>query len=281
MDAALAELKRSLIAQGFEDFDYDLFYGGEVDFADILKKLVSPPFASKKRLVVIKNLKKLLPTERQALVAYAQSPNPTTCLVVVAPKDQAPEGLVTELKKYASVVTFSSLRDYEIPAAIAVQARAKGLSLEPGAAELIGELVGGSLLNVNSELDKLKVFLGAESKVTRELIARVSSNSREYQVWDLSQAVARRNRKKALEILCRLENWKEEPIYIISSLALKFLKLFADKSASAATREWTSGWSRAGIIKCLQDLKAIDAQLKQSRNDPFYLLQSFITENIS
>ncbi len=291
METAVGDLKRSLIAPGFEDFDYDLYYAGEVDYADILKKLVSPPFASKKRLVVIKNLKKLLPTERQALVNYAQSPNPTTCLAVVAPKDQAPQGLVTELKNYASVINFSPLRDNQLLAAIAAQARTRGLSLEPGAAELLRDMVGSSLFTVNSELDKLKIFLGAESKVTRELIAAVSGTSREYQVWELSQTVTRRNRKKALEILCRLENWKVEPAFIVNSLAVKFLKLFADKSgdkkpksdyrpASGATRERTSGWSRAGIIKCLQDLKAIDSQIKQSRNDPFYLLQSFITENI-
>jgi len=299
MDASLGEIKQSLITEGFEDFDYDLGYGGEVAFADILKKLQTPPFGSKKRLVVMKTLKKLPPSERQALADYLQSPNTSTCLVLVAPGEPDSDKFLNPLKKWASIIIFE-IEGTQITTAIADRARAKGLALEPGAAELIRELVGDSLLTVDSELEKLKIFLGTESKVSQELIDQVSGDTREYQIKNLSQTIVERNRKRALEILCRLKNWDAEPTWIVNALGWKFFDLLSGKdiaqepntdytpaiisgkkaSVASQPNDRSRHWRRTEIINRLRGLKAIDLKIKQGFRDPFYLLESFISQNI-
>ncbi|MBI1850354.1 MAG: DNA polymerase III subunit delta [Planctomycetes bacterium] len=118
-------------------------------------------------------------------------------------------GARVECKKpYARVAPWKAARSpYETPLVewIVDRARERGLRIEPSEAFLLGETVGDDLGMLDSELEKLDLYLGPATTgpraVRREHVEALAAGGRTFPAFDLADAVARRDRGEAIRIL--------------------------------------------------------------------------------
>jgi DNA polymerase-3 subunit delta len=158
------------------------------------------------------------------LAAYLKDPTPGVVLVFEAMRFEF-EG--DDKRKQDRVRKFySTLRDvvelrrfaaHEARAEGELLARRAGLSIEPDALDLLVEALGADIARIAVEIEKLALYAGART-ISTDDIANLVPDARATTIFALVNALGRRDRTRALELLDTLTS---EGIYL--PLALTFL----------------------------------------------------------
>ena len=84
---------------------------------------------------------------------------------------------------------------------------------------MIASNVGNDISRLYTEIDKLKILVNDDKKITPELIERNIGISKDYNNFELEEALSRRNAKKAFEIINYYEkNPKANPTIMTISM---------------------------------------------------------------
>lgn len=99
---------------------------------------------------------------------------------------------------------------------VAERASSRKLRFDPEAERLFVLLTGGDVRQIDNELEKLAVYLGEEKRaISPEDVRHLVSHSREGVIFELGDAIQRRNLEDALELLAQLLQQKESAIGIL------------------------------------------------------------------
>lgn len=228
-DLAIAALKRAVLGNGGDEFNYELFYGDEVSGSDIRNSVAAVPVFSPRRLVVVKSAEKLTAREGDQLLGCVQNPVESTTLVFVSPKLDGRLKFSQALTRAAMVVDCSPLRDAQWPSWIAQEAERVGVRLEAPAAHLLREVCGTSLYGLRSELEKLASYVPSDRSATAADVYLLRGVDPGASVFDLTQAIAEGSRGRVLSILARNLEAGEAPLRILGSLAWQYRRLWKVK----------------------------------------------------
>ncbi len=125
------------------------------------------------------------------------------------------------LSKRADVQVFDKLDStrsgWEEAATDLVQSHAQkhGLQFENGALELFVLLTGGDTRQIENELEKIDIYLGAKRAVDVDLVRELVPLSRAGVIFELGNALAERDLSRALTLLRRLLDQGETAIGIL------------------------------------------------------------------
>jgi len=102
---------------------------------------------------------------------------------------------------------------------ISERIRQAGLSAGPGVAELLVEIVGWDGRALEKEIEKLRLYLKPETKVTEQAVREVGAGRRELEVWDWCDAVVAGKTGPARAGLRRLLDQGESEVGLVMILA--------------------------------------------------------------
>src|SRR5256886_13045384 len=161
-DEAIRALVDRVLDAGARDFNLDQRSAGDLDPEAFHSLVNTLPLLAAARVVVLRGVEDVRKTSkvRQALVHYLQAPNPTTLLILVQGAGDPPDA---ELARLATSVAIQPLPGPRVRKWVAHRARQLQLTLEPDAAELLGESVGNDLRPLAGELDKLAALLAGRT----------------------------------------------------------------------------------------------------------------------
>jgi DNA polymerase-3 subunit delta len=226
---------------GFND---EQMVAGEVTVDAVLSAARTLPMFAKRRFVILRSIdrweakdgesKKGNPEAMDRLAAYAEDPSPTTTLVLVAPKLDKRRRLVTLALKKGFLVACDELR------------RDNGNPLAPGVADLLAELAGPELSAVNDALERAGLFAGAGTTITEDHVAECVVRLRPATVWELVDAVGRRDAGAALSALSRVYDPQDRGLRLVGVLAWSARQLIKFESALAAGANPEDAAKRAG-----------------------------------
>lgn len=94
------------------------------------------------------------------------------------------------------------------------RSRAMGLVFAPGAMERFVMTVGAETRVIESELEKLSLFVG-DRPATEEDVSRIAAKSHQGVVFEIGNALARKNLPKTLELIERQLRQGENPVGIL------------------------------------------------------------------
>ncbi len=97
--------------------------------------------------------------------------------------------------------------------------RQAGLSAGPGVVELLVEIVGWDGRALEKEIEKLRLYLKPETKVTEQAVREVGAGRRELEVWDWCDAVIAGKTGPARAGLRRLLEQGENEVALVIMLA--------------------------------------------------------------
>lgn len=101
-DRELKKIKESYLGQGSADFNFDLFYGRQLNLPVLQERLLALPVKSAKRITLIKEAQGLEEDVQDFLLRYSLQPYPTNVLVLdfsrVEPKDDFISGISRRAK---------------------------------------------------------------------------------------------------------------------------------------------------------------------------------------
>ena len=209
---------------------------------------------------------------------YIQNPLPSTILVFcykykTLDKRSAISKALIKKQFYSE---FKPLYDNQVPQWIVSYVKEKKYTIGPKASFLLAEFLGNDLSKITGEINKLIINIKEGGEITPELVTDNIGISKEYNVFELQDALAKKDILKANRIIHHFAaNEKENPsVLVLSSLFAYFSKILkyhflADKSKFAAAQSlginpfFVDGISKAAGNYNTGKLKTIFAYLKE------------------
>lgn len=201
------------------------FLAGEAPPARVLESASTLPFLGRRRLVVVGDAHLYKAEQAAQFLAYFEDPAPTACLVLAGGKVDQRTRFYKSLAARGKVHIFKKLYARELLPWLAGRARLRGKRLAPAAAQELAELAGLGLGALDSELEKLSLFVGRRAEITSEDVKGVVGASRLYSIFDLTDAVAARRLERALTAYHQLDSLGEPAVRVVAMLMRLFRQL--------------------------------------------------------
>ena len=167
----------------------------------------------------------------QALADFIpQAPETTTLVALVEEPLDKEHPLVAAARRYGKEQSFTTPRGAELERWLARRATAQGARLDAQAARLLASEIGENLRLLASEIDKLATYVGKGGDINSEVVRLLTPASRQMRIFDLTDALAQRDRKRALALLHELLAAGESPLGIVALTATQTRALLQVKS---------------------------------------------------
>ena len=183
------------------DFNMTVMYGADVTGKDVVEVARRYPMMSEHQVVIVKEAQKLKGLE--PLEKYVEKPLASTILVFCHKYGVADrrKKVYSEMAKVGVVFESKKLRDRDLIPFIGKYLQARGASIDPKSEQIIADSIGPDLNRLTSELDKVLIALPADDKrVTPEVVERQIGVSKDFNTFELRDAIVNRNVYKANQI---------------------------------------------------------------------------------
>lgn len=219
-------IAENVLAPEERDFNQTVVFGADTTAAQVADMARRYPMMAEFQVVIVKeaqNIKMLEPLEK-----YLKSPVKSTILVWCHKN-----GSIDKRKKVVSLaesagVVFESkrLRDYELPRFIEAYLKQRQASIDQKSSMMVADHIGADLNRLTSELDKLFVAMPENDKrVTAELVERQIGVSKDFNAFELRNAIVAKDIFKANQIIKYFDkNPKAGSLYAFLPLLFSFFQ---------------------------------------------------------
>lgn len=200
------------------DFNQTILYGKDADVLTVISEAKGYPMMAERRLVVIREAQDLKGIDD--LEAYCSQPNPSTVLVLAYKykKFDSRKKLIKEISKNGVVFTSDKVKEYQLVDWITNYLKTTEFSITPKASILLADFLGNDLSKITNELDKLALLLQKGTTINEVHIEENIGISKDYNVFELTNAIAVRDVPKAMKIVNYFEhNPKSGPLVMVIS----------------------------------------------------------------
>jgi DNA polymerase-3 subunit delta len=207
------------------EFDKETIYSDDKSITDILGLATSFPFGSEKKLIIVKEAEKI--KDKKPLKTYADTPAEFTVLALFHNgsitnlnsepfKTLSEKGFLFEAKELKG----RNLIDWLIS-----EAEEKGKKLSEENAQVLVDIAGENRNMLEDQLEKICVYLNREKEIAIESIQKVSSDLKQFNIFDLQNAIGSKDKAKCLSVANNLLDNGAEPTFIIAMLTRYFTGL--------------------------------------------------------
>lgn len=239
LDKAIEAIVKRALPKGANDFNYELFYGKDVDVEHLYASVETLSFMGGVRVVVLRDLQDIDLRQFASMESYFKNPSPTTCLVIHAMTSKKSvdgrQGVVKKLKKAATVAEFKAFYENDAEQFVRKQARARGMTIDGAGAAYLVEAIGTGLAQLDMALDRLDLYLGKSDhtrEVGKEGVAKIITQTRVNTIFELTDALGDQRLEDALNVLERTMHMGEPAIKINQMVARHFRILLMLKDPS-------------------------------------------------
>lgn len=216
IDKLVQYAEHEILSEAEAGFNLTVFYGKDADWTAVINACRRYPMFAERQVVLLKEAQQMRDLEK--LEAYIGKPLGST-VFVVSYKEKKVDGrskLAKLLKDKAVVLTTKKMYDNQLPDWAAELVRMKGYSITQKALLLLVDHIGNDLSRINNEIEKLLVNLSGRDNITEDDIEKYVGVSKEYNVFELQDAFAKKDRAKAIRIIRYFEgNPKAAPIQLV------------------------------------------------------------------
>ena len=192
---------KNVLSAEEQEFNQVILYGKEIETAQAIAEAKQFPFGSDKRVVIIREAQHL--KDIDLFDTYLDNVQPST-LLVICYKGKS----VDKRKKFGKTlaskcVVFESkkLYDNKIPGWISAYISDKGFKIDNSAISVLAEYIGTDLSKITNELEKLMLVVKKEEQITTTLIEYHIGISKDYNIFELQNALGKKEVVKANKII--------------------------------------------------------------------------------
>lgn len=224
---ALVKDFENILSEDEKIFNQYVLYAPETEPSKVMDLCRRIPMMAERQVVILKEAQAIRADALNKLHLYASSPTPTTVLVICC-RGAAAKGkdLIAAVKKTGVIFESKKVRDSALPQLISQYAREKGLTTDQKATVMLAEYIGTDLSRLYNEIDKLATILGKGAAITPEAVERNIGISKEYNSFELVDALAAKDAARAFRIIAYFRsNPKAAPLVLTAASVFAF---FAD-----------------------------------------------------
>lgn len=302
------------LSEDERDFNLSIYYGSDANVRDVIGACQQYPAFSEYRVVVLREAQNVSkqPGHKNDLdlfAHYARKSQEKTILVIChkggALKSKELLSALSEVpaggNEPVGVVMSSNkiTRSSELQAFIKNYVASVGCNIDVKSVTMLADFIGNDIGRMQGELEKLKILVGSDNLITPELIEKNIGISKDYNNFELEDALIARNAVKAYRIV---DYYERNPSnnHIPPTLSMLFgffsnvliVKAVKDKSMAslmAATggksefrirkfMDASRNYSTRACVNIISYLRECDVKSKGmgSRQDEFSLLRELV-----
>ncbi|SKA05559.1 DNA polymerase III subunit delta [Sediminibacterium ginsengisoli] len=216
IDQVMHYAEHKILAESEAGFNLTIFYGKDAAWTDVVNACRRYPMFSERQVVLLKEAQQMRDIDK--LEGYIENPLPST-VFVVSYKDKKVDGrskLSKLLKQKGEMLTTKKMYDSQLPEWANQMVLHHGLGITQKALLLLVDHIGNDLSRIQNEIEKLAVNLGPRKNITEDDIENYIGVSKEFNVFELQDAAAKKDMAKAIRIIGYFEaNPKAAPIQLV------------------------------------------------------------------
>jgi len=200
IDEVMTYAEHKILTESEASFNLSIFYGRDANWADVVNACKRYPMFAEYQVVLLKEAQHMKDLDK--LESYIENPLSST-LFFVSHKEKKIDGrgkLAKVLKTKGELLTTKKLYDNQLPDWANAMIQKHGLSIQQKALMLLVEHVGNDLSRLQNEIEKLTVNLNGRKSITEDDIEKYIGVSKEYNVFELQDALGKKNLAKAIKI---------------------------------------------------------------------------------
>ena len=244
-------------------YDLDL---AEVDLREVLDRARTPSLMAPFQVFFVRSVKNLYgrgkhDEEFAAIKDYFSNPNPDAMIVFVADHISIPadvrrmdmtdkeryERIRETLGEFCPILELARVEEGDAAKWASQAAQDEGVQLDADAARELVDSLGGDMMMIANELEKLILFVGEKKRIGLGEVETLVLAAKQRSFYELTDAISSRNRVRALEVLdaiLRSSDGEEAAIghvYMLSRTFKQMLVIF-ERNVRDSRALWQALW---------------------------------------
>jgi DNA polymerase III subunit delta len=201
----------------FSLFEFDL---AETDLTEILDRARTPSLMAPFQVFFVKGVKTLYgrgsnDEKLAAIEAYCKDPNPDALVIFVADHISIPadarrmemtdrdryQRIRETLGEYCGIVELSRVEEGEAVRWLTEFCATREIKIDPDAARELVDALGGDMMMIAGELEKLLLYVGEKKRITLGDVETMVLAAKQRSLYELTDAISAKQSARALEML--------------------------------------------------------------------------------
>lgn len=218
----------ALVQEG-DTMNFSRFEGADIDPREIIDLAGTLPFFAERRVILIEG-SGLFKKSSAELAEYLAAVPESTCILFVEQEVDRKTKMFKETGRVGLAVEFARQTDEILLRWIEGRLKKNGKTMTRDAYAQFIRKTGNDMENIDRELEKLLCYTLERECVEAEDVAAITTEKTENKIFDMVDAVAAHQQKKALELYYDLLSLKEPPMRIMYLISAHFQQLIVVKS---------------------------------------------------
>lgn len=214
------KLKEALIADG-DTMNNHYYEGKDTKIEEIIDLAETLPFFSEKRVIVIEN-SGWFQKGGDKMAEYLPGIPETTYLIFVETQVDKRSKLYKTVKNKGRIAEFSRQDEQMLKRWILGMLKKEGKNITAADMQFLLERTGTEMAHIKTEMEKLLCYTMGKAEITREDIEEICTKRVQNQIFDMINAIADKNQKRALDLYYDLLTLKEPPMRILALIGRQF-----------------------------------------------------------
>ena len=219
IDLIADALENTVLSEAERGFNMSIFYGKDTDPVNVLNAAKRFPMMSDYQVILVKEAQDLkFDKIADAFQAYCEKPLQSTILILCHKygKFDKRKKVYKIIEKNGLVFESATIYENKVPGWIDEFVKSRGYHINPKASQLLAEYLGNDLGKIANEVEKLMLNITQGQEIGTKEIQDNIGISKEYNVFELQNALGRRDVLKANQIINYFEaNPKSNPLVLV------------------------------------------------------------------
>ncbi|PYX70271.1 MAG: DNA polymerase III subunit delta [Acidobacteria bacterium] len=209
-----------LVPADLRDFGFFEFDLGETDLAEVLDRARTPSLMAPFQVFFVRGVKNLFgrgsnEEKLAAIEEYCKNPNPDALVVFVADHISIPadvrkmemqdkeryQRIRDTLGQYCGIVELARVEEGDAVRWITDYCTGRGVKIDADGARELVDALGGDMMMISNELEKLILYVGEKRRVTLGDVETMVLAAKQRSLYELTDAISSKDRVRALEVL--------------------------------------------------------------------------------
>ena len=239
------KLKHAMVPEG-DTMNFSAFEGKSINPKEIIDLAETLPFFADRRVILIEN-SGFFKNACEELAEYLPQVAPATHFIFVEDEVDKRSKMYKAAKASGRIVEFLPQTEELLTRWILGRLKREGKNITGSVMQLFLTKTGTDMGNIDRELEKLRCYTLDRDVITAEDVEAVVTEQTTNKIFEMVNAVAEHNQRRALDLYYDLLTLKEPPMRIMFLISRQFQILFHIRDMAAKGLDQQTMAKKAGI----------------------------------
>ena len=239
------KLIKALVAEG-DTMNFSAYEGKGINPKELIDLAETLPFFAERRVILVEN-SGFFKNSCDDLAEYLLEPAASTCFLFVEEEVDKRSKMYKAVAKAGKAVEFGTQNEELLTRWILSRLKKENKNITGNVMQLFISKTGTDMGNIDRELEKLLCYTMGRDVITAEDVEAITTEQVTNKIFDMVNAIAEHEQKKALYFYYDLLTLKEPPMRILFLITRQFQILMSLKDMGSKGFDQSTIASKVGI----------------------------------